>query len=85
MKPSIYSLENQTKHVLGIAVLIHSCVASFLITHFNHSKYYARITMDKFALKQQNKRNRQCVLRQLRFTYSRIIYHIPHKYQGYLN
>ena len=34
MKPSIYSLENQTKHVLGIAVLIHSCVASFLITHF---------------------------------------------------
>ena len=57
MKPSIYSLENKTKHVLGIAVLIHSCVASFLITHFNHSKYYARITMDKFALKQQNKRN----------------------------
>ena len=57
MKPSIYSVENQTKHVLGIAVLIHSCVASFLITHFNHSKYYARITMDKFALKQQNKRN----------------------------
>ena len=34
MKPSIYSLENQTKHVLGIAVLLHSCVASFLITHF---------------------------------------------------
>ena len=34
MKPLIYSLENQTKHVLGIAVLLHSCVASFLITHF---------------------------------------------------
>ena len=38
-------------------VSVDISIEFYRIMILNHSKYYARMTMDKFALKQQNKRN----------------------------